>query len=134
MNCHSKVQADNPHLAKVRESWETGKALEWVRVHMLPDYAFFNHSVHLAAGVGCKSCHGRIDQMEIVTQDQPLSMSWCLDCHRNPGPHIRPPDVAVTDMTWEPDGTDRLTSHTVAPGLKEGRPLVPPEHCSGCHR
>lgn len=131
MNCHSKVLTDSPRLAKVRESWETGKAVEWVRVHMLPDYAFFNHSVHLAAGVGCASCHGRIDQMAVVAQAEPLSMGWCLECHRNPAPHIRPPDVSVTDMEWEPDFS-KVDAHP--PSRTGGRPVVPPEHCSGCHR
>jgi len=131
MNCHSKVLTDSPRLAKVRESWETGKAVEWVRVHMLPDYAYFNHSVHLAAGVGCASCHGRIDQMAVVAQAEPLSMGWCLECHRNPAPHIRPPDVSVTDMEWEPDFS-KVEAHP--PSRTGGRPVVPPEHCSGCHR
>ncbi len=134
MNCHSKVWVESPRLVKVRESWETGKAIEWSRVHLLPDYAFFNHSVHLAAGVGCKSCHGRIDHMEIVAQDQPLSMAWCLECHRDPGPNIRPPNVALTDMTWEaPEGHNLITSHTLGADGKY-REVHPPEHCSGCHR
>ena len=128
MNCHTKVKTNSPKLVKVRESWESGEPLEWVRVHMLPDYAYFNHSVHIAAGVGCASCHGRIDQMKVVTQDQPLSMGWCLECHRNPGKHIRPDDVAVTQMDWVPDEShNKLTSRT-------GREVAPPEHCSGCHR
>ncbi len=128
MNCHSKVKTESPKLVKVRESWETDEPIEWVRVHMLPDYAYFNHSVHLAAGVGCTSCHGRIDQMKVVTQDQPLSMGWCLECHRDPGKHIRPDDVGVTQMDWVPDeGHNKLTSRT-------GRTVAPPQHCSGCHR
>jgi hypothetical protein len=128
MNCHANVRADSTRLAAVRESAATGRPIEWVRVHMLPDYAYFDHSVHLAAGVGCVSCHGRVDQMRTVRQVQPLSMAWCLACHRDAGASIRPAGVAVTDMEWTaPPGHDlRLT-----PG---GRAVNPPVHCSGCHR
>lgn len=129
MNCHTKVLTDSPRLALVRESAASGEAIPWVRVHMLPDYAFFDHSVHIAAGVGCASCHGRIDQMKVVTQSKPLSMSWCLDCHRDPGKHIRPPDVEPTQMDWiAGDDYNRTVSRASA------REVTPPEHCSGCHR
>lgn len=128
MNCHAKVRTDSPKLAKVRLSAQTGEPIEWVKVHMLPQYAYFDHSVHVAAGVGCASCHGRIDQMERVYQAEPLSMSWCLECHRDPGPNIRPPDVAVTQMDWvAPEGHSRTQA-------RSGREVVPPQHCSGCHR
>jgi len=122
MNCHSLVRTDSARLAPVRESWESGRPVEWVRVHKLPDHAFFDHSVHLSAGVGCVTCHGRIDQMDVVRQMQPLSMSWCLDCHRNPGPNIRPVDQ-ITNMDPNLSGT-----------AQPPRPLNPPQHCSGCHR
>jgi hypothetical protein len=105
----------------------------WVRVHMLPDYLL--HSVHLAVGVGCVSCHGRIDQMPVVNQVSPLSMSWCLACHRDPAPHLRPEGVAVTQMDWvaaadhaPPVGPQ---GHPIA---RNGREVLPPLHCSGCHR
>ncbi len=128
MNCHETVGKDSPRLIEVRRSWETGEPIPWVRVHMLPDYAFFDHSAHLAQGVGCVECHGRIDQMPVVSQEEPLSMSWCLDCHRNPGPSLRPADVSVTDMAWDaPEGHDLEVSRT-------GREVTPPMHCSGCHR
>ena len=127
MNCHGMVKADSKKLAPVRESHETGKPLEWVRVHMLPDYAFFDHSVHVAAGVGCATCHGRIDEMEVVTQHAPLSMNWCLDCHRNPSPNLRPKSK-VTEMDWAD------LSYDPANDPHRGREPVPPEHCSGCHR
>ncbi len=100
MGCHVSVLPNSPKLALVRESAKTGKPIQWVRVHLLPDYAFFNHSVHLAAGVGCSTCHGRVDKMERVYQAQPLSMSWCLNCHRNPLPNLRPKDK-ITAMDWE---------------------------------
>jgi hypothetical protein len=90
MGCHAQVHPDSERLAPVRESFETGESVEWVRVHQVPDTVFFDHSVHLAAGVGCVSCHGRVDQMEVVQVDQPISMGWCLDCHRDPGPGLRP--------------------------------------------
>lgn len=121
MNCHAKVRTDSPLLQQVRDSAKTGNPVPWVKVHMLPDYAYFSHSVHVRVGVGCTSCHGRIDQMEVVRQAQPLSMGWCLDCHRNPAPHIRPLDQ-VTNMAW------------TGPAVEPPRPLNPPQTCSGCHR
>ena len=128
MNCHKIVKAESEKLALVRESFETGAAIPWVRVHQLPDYAYFDHSVHLAASVGCESCHGRIDQMERVTLMQPLSMGWCLDCHRQPGPHLRPPrEITHMGYVASTNGFDRTRS-------PNGRLLAPPEHCSGCHR
>ena len=104
------------------------KTIEWVRVHNLPDYAYFSHVPHLNAGVGCVSCHGRIDQMEIVRQTEPLSMSWCLECHRNPDQHIRPDHVKVTDMDWV------QSSDIDVKALINKRKLNPPTDCTGCHR
>ncbi|MCG3173498.1 MAG: hypothetical protein GMKNLPBB_01695 [Myxococcota bacterium] len=132
MNCHKLVLKDSVKLAKVRESHETGKAVEWVRVHMLPDYAYFDHSVHLAAGVGCASCHGRVDQMKLVKQEKPLSMGWCLECHRAPEKHLRPKSE-ITNMEYDPvkagykpdEDPDRV---------RKVSQLAPPIHCSGCHR
>lgn len=132
MNCHATVKKDSEKLAKVRDSFESGNPIEWTRVHMLPDYAYFDHSVHLAAGVGCASCHGRIDQMEVVTQDQPLSMGWCLECHRNPAPNLRPKGE-ITNMAWNGmrEGYD---PHADPERTRPASELRPPEHCSGCHR
>ncbi|PKN59432.1 MAG: cytochrome C [Deltaproteobacteria bacterium HGW-Deltaproteobacteria-14] len=133
MNCHGNLDlGDRENRIKpIKDAFAGGAPVEWVRVHMLPDYAYFNHSVHLAAGVGCSSCHGRIDQMDTVFQDQPLSMSWCLDCHRNPQPNLRPRDQ-VTNMGWfdspEAAAYDPNTDPT------RTRAVAPPEHCSGCHR
>jgi cytochrome c7-like protein len=129
MNCHKLVKRDSPLLAPIRDSASSGRPMQWVRVHKLPDYAYFNHKVHIAAGIGCVSCHGRIDEMEVVTQMQPLSMSWCLDCHRNPGPNRRPVSE-VTNMKWTPpkDAT------ALAAKLQQERPVHPPTECSGCHR
>lgn len=128
MNCHSQVMTDSENLARVRESWQSGGPIEWVNVHMLPDYAHFDHSRHVNVGVGCETCHGRVDQMEVVTQRKPLSMSWCLDCHRSPEEQLRPPSQ-VTTMGWEPD------SNQVAQNLERIRAedIAPPTNCSSCH-
>lgn len=127
LGCHAVVKSDSARLAPLWESWKEDKPVPWVRVHKLADHAYFNHSVHVTAGVGCVSCHGRIDQMEVVRQQEPLSMGWCLECHRDPGPHLRPPSE-VTNMRWEPDEAWKR-------GVDERVAAVnPPEHCSGCHR
>jgi hypothetical protein len=123
MGCHTQVLPDSERLAPVRESFETGAPVEWVRVHQVPDTVFFDHSVHLAAGVGCVTCHGRVDQMEVVQVDQPISMGWCLDCHRDPGPGLRP-RTEITNMDWAPD--ENWVAHVDE--------VNPPTHCSGCHR
>jgi hypothetical protein len=96
----------------------------WIRVHKLPDHVYFDHSPHLAAGVGCSSCHGRIDQMETVRLDKPLAMGWCLECHRDPGKNLRPKDQ-ITNMAWTPNEGGEQLAHA---------DVHPPQHCSGCHR
>ncbi len=128
MGCHAQVLPNSAALAPVRESWQSGQPIPWIRVHKLPDHAYFDHSVHISGGVGCASCHGRIDQMEVVTQNQPLSMSWCLDCHRNPEPAIRPLSE-ITNMAFDRAEWERTHGPIQAP-----RYPVPPENCSGCHR
>jgi hypothetical protein len=132
MNCHSIVKADSPLLAPVRESYASGDPVPWVNVHEVPDYAYFNHSVHVARGVSCVECHGKINEMEVVKHDQPLSMSWCLDCHRNPEAVLRDPKL-VTDLDWKhPGGPEGQAA--------DGKKFVhdwniqPPQSCSGCHR
>jgi hypothetical protein len=127
MGCHSIVHTESSKLAPVRESWDTDESVPWVRVHQVPDHAYFNHSAHLVAGVGCVSCHGQVDQMEVVGVVQPLAMQWCLNCHRNPEEHIRPPSE-VTNMKWEPDEAWLAQRAEVASNLN------PPLNCSGCHR
>jgi len=127
MNCHESVLPESPKLALVRESFATGKPIPWVRIHKEPDYAYFDHSVHVTAGVGCASCHGRIDQMPVVRQAKPLSMGWCLDCHRNPTPNLRPLSE-VTDMSYVRPAS-AAADESLGP-----RPVHPPVHCSGCHR
>ncbi len=90
MNCHSVVKKDSPKLALVRESWEQGKPIEWRRVHKLPDYVKFSHARHIRAQVDCASCHGEVETMGVVTQVKPLTMGWCLNCHRDPQEHVVP--------------------------------------------
>jgi hypothetical protein len=129
MNCHKVITKDSELLAVLRESISSGRPIEWVRVHKTPDYAFFSHSSHVAAGVGCVTCHGRVDQMVEVRQEYSLSMSWCLDCHKNPGPHLRPVDQ-VTKMNWNPPADQA----ELAERLIAEKQLRPPLDCSGCHR
>ncbi len=123
MGCHAQVRKDSPRLEAVRRSWESGRPVPWVRVHKLPEHVYFDHSAHLAAGVGCVSCHGRVDQMDVAQVAEPISMEWCLRCHRDPAPSLRPKDQ-ITNMAWEP------TEEWVA----DASQVNPPQHCSGCHR
>jgi hypothetical protein len=129
MNCHQRVAPDSPKLQPVRDSAATGQAVPWVRVHDLPDYVYFDHSAHIARGVGCVSCHGRVDQMEVVQQVAPLSMGWCLDCHRNPEPHLRPAEF-ITRLDWSP-GEDAAV---LGARLKAALRIQPSTDCSTCHR
>lgn len=132
IGCHGvgRIQTESALLAPLRAVYGNGDGdnppIPWVKVHLLPQYAYFNHAVHVRAGVGCASCHGRVDQMEIVRQVEPLSMGWCLECHRNPAPHLRPLDK-VTDMNFVPDPAQGAQ-------FKVERNIHPPEHCSACHR
>lgn len=138
MNCHKQIhaQADvkefpkSANLLPVRESWKTGKPIEWVNVHMLPQYAHFNHSVHVKVGVGCESCHGRVDTMTEVYQAKPLSMSWCLECHYNPEDFLRSPEK-VTEMGFDAKRTTAQKSENLIRIQKEG--INPPTNCSACH-
>jgi hypothetical protein len=129
MNCHAKIRTTSPKLVALRESYTTGMPIPWVKVHDLPDYAYFNHSAHVRRGVGCVECHGRVDKMEVVYQAQTLSMGWCLDCHRNPEPRLRPVDQ-VTNMAWQPEG-DRAE---LGRKLRAALNLNPSQDCSTCHR
>lgn len=129
MNCHLKVKADSPRLEKVRQSYATGQPISWVQIHKLPDYVYFNHQVHLSAGVSCVSCHGRIDQMVEVKEVKPLNMAWCLECHRNPAPNIRPAEL-VTKLDWVPDRDPAEIGREII----AAKHINPPVNCSGCHR
>jgi Cytochrome c552. len=131
MNCHNQVRPDSPLLEPIRRSYETGEPVPWVKIHDLPDFAYFNHAVHVNRGVSCVECHGKINEMEVVRHTQPLSMGFCLDCHRAPESRVR-----------EPADIFDLNSKTIAEkhGIEAGKKFVhdwnikPPQSCSGCHR
>lgn len=129
MNCHTRVKQQSPNLEKIRDSYASGQPVEWVKVHRLPDYVFFNHQAHVTAGVSCVSCHGRVDQMIEVKQVEPLNMGWCLDCHRNPAPKVRPAEL-VTKLDWVPDRDPAEIGREII----AAKHLNPPTNCSGCHR
>jgi hypothetical protein len=132
MTCHSQIWSNSPVLEPVRASLATNTPLKWNRVHDLPDYAYFDHSIHVAKGIGCSTCHGRVDQMPLTRKTQTLYMKWCLDCHRHPQDYIRPRDK-IFDMSW------KLPPNQLA----EGGRLATQYHvdttgrltnCSTCHR
>jgi menaquinone reductase, multiheme cytochrome c subunit len=129
MNCHTRILPASELLLPARQSYATGLPVPWVRVHDLPNFVYFNHSAHVDRGVGCVECHDRIDRMDVVRQVAPLTMGWCLDCHRNPEPHLRPLDQ-VTVMDYVP-AQDQATLGTE---LRERYNLNPPTDCSTCHR
>ncbi len=131
MNCHVMIKANSEALKPIRESWDNGDPIRWIRVHNLPDYAYFDHSAHLNAGVGCISCHGRVDTMTVVMQQEPLSMGWCLQCHRNPSPHLRPVSE-VANFEWKIGNKEEHKQW--AENFMRDRQISPPEMCSGCHR
>jgi hypothetical protein len=121
--------AASPTLEPVRESYRTGRSIEWTRVNDLPDFVYFNHSIHIHKGIGCTTCHGRVDKMPLTWQAQPLTMEWCLDCHRHPGRYVRPRDQ-VFSMDYAPP-RDQIAL---------GARLIREYHiqsltsCSTCHR
>lgn len=129
MNCHAQIWTQSPILAPVRDSLKDDVPLEWRKVHDLPDYVYFDHSVHVAKGVGCESCHGRVDRMNQVWQASSLHMEWCLDCHRHPERHVRPRD-AVFEMGWTPDA-DR---EALGLELMKANDIHTRTDCSTCHR
>ncbi len=130
MTCHSQLYTDQPPLAPLVAAFRSGMPLHWKRLYKLPDFVYFNHSIHIAKGVGCASCHGQIDAMPLTARVAPLTMQWCLDCHRNPAQHLRP-RAEVFNLHWHPDSQ-----------LALGRKLVRDYHidthrltdCSICHR
>jgi hypothetical protein len=129
LNCHSFLWADANVLEPVRASWRETRPIRWTRVHDLPDFCYFDHSIHLHKGIGCVSCHGRVDQMPLMWREATLHMQWCLDCHRNPAPHIRPRDK-VFDMTWiRSDDPEESPER-----LMERYNVQVKTDCSVCHR
>ncbi|MBI4460946.1 MAG: cytochrome c3 family protein [Acidobacteria bacterium] len=132
MNCHSQIFRDSPFLKPVQDSFRTGEPIRWNRVHQLADFVYFDHSIHVSKGVGCSTCHGRVDQMPLVRQVVSLQMEWCLDCHRNPEPHLRPPDQ-VFSMLWQPppDQWEQGRQLSRQYGIRSAAELT---SCSACHR
>jgi hypothetical protein len=128
MSCHGQIWNKSPLLDRVRASYFSGAALSWKRVHLLPDYVYFNHAIHVNKGVGCATCHGRVDQMGAVAQEAPLSMEWCVDCHRDPISRLRPLD-RITDLAWEPDDA-RAVGMKVSSALH----VHTRTSCTTCHR
>jgi hypothetical protein len=131
MTCHSQIWTEAPILEPIRASYRTDEPIKWLRVHDLPDFVYFNHSIHVRKGVGCESCHGRVDQMPLMMKQYSLDMQWCIQCHKQPEKFIRPRE-AVYQMGWKPDGDQ----------LALGKKLVDDYHidkakmlnCSICHR
>ena len=135
MNCHTAIKPDSPRLAAVRESYATGQPIPWKKVHDLPDYAYFDHAIHVNKGVGCVSCHGRVDKMEVVYQSKPLTMAWCLECHRAPEQHLRPREE-VTNMAWMPQVIGK-TQYELGSELKQKYNVHDAAYmtsCYTCHR
>ena len=132
VGCHNKALIASAALAPIRASLASNQPIVWQRVNALPDFVFFDHSIHVAKGVGCETCHGRVDQMAQVSQATPLSMGWCLGCHRDPGPHLRP-RAEITTMGWPLDQGD---STVAARGkrLMEEYGVARLTTCSTCHR
>jgi len=132
MSCHSQIWLESPMLEPVRVSMRNNEPIRWNRVHELPDYVYFNHSIHVQKGVGCVSCHGRVDQMPLMWKAEPMTMEWCLSCHRAPEKHLRPREQ-VLNMSWKAPGGDQLAL---------GQDLVKKNHipvdrltnCYVCHR
>lgn len=140
INCHSPASADgtvqytavhanSEKLSPIHESYAVGLPVKWKRVHDLPDYVYFDHSAHIASGVGCVSCHGRIDQMDVVGQVKTLSMGWCLECHRNPDPYIRSAD-RITAMDFVPE----YDPNNISAAIKTHPEIKANQNCSTCHR
>ncbi len=127
MGCHSQIWNDSAKLEPLRRSWFTGASIPWAAVHDLPDFVYFNHAIHLHKGVGCSTCHGRVDLMPRVYQATPMTMGWCLDCHRNPWPHLRPRSH-LTAMEWTPLPVDEQRE------LARAYAVESKTHCTTCHR
>jgi hypothetical protein len=128
MNCHKLIWNDSDMLAPVRDSLETNEPIRWTRVNDLPDFVYFDHSIHVTQGVGCATCHGRVDQMPLMLRAQTLQMEWCLECHRNPERFVGPREE-VFNMSWQAEDQDEL-----GPELVAEYQIDPKINCSTCHR
>jgi hypothetical protein len=129
MNCHSQIFNQAPILEPVRASFRDDRSLQWLRVHDLPDFAYFNHSVHVKKGMGCETCHGRVDEMPLMSQESSLQMEWCLDCHREPEKYVRPRSEIYT-MGYRPAESQAV----LGPRLVQEYGINARTSCSTCHR
>ena len=132
MTCHSQIWTESPLLAPVRQSFITNTPIAWNKVNTLPDYVYFDHSIHVQKGVGCATCHGQVDEQPLALKAQSLQMSWCLDCHRDPGPNLRPV-AQVTNMHWQAPADPRILGQQLVRDYQ----ILGPEiltSCSTCHR
>src|SRR5215207_10927039 len=132
INCHSQIWSTSPYLEPVRASFRDDKPLNWTRVHDLPDFVYFNHSIHVRKGVGCETCHGRVDRMPLMYQEAPLTMQWCVNCHRDPAKFVRPRDQ-VYNMAWERPADDPGLGARLVTEYKIGS-VEQLTSCSTCHR
>jgi Cytochrome c7 and related cytochrome c len=132
MNCHQQIKAASPLIAPIKESWETGKPIQWVKIHASPDYAYFNHASHVNRGVSCASCHGDVSEMEVVWHHEPQSMAWCLECHTAPEHHLRP-NSEVYNMKYTAEKQGQKQTDVGMQLAKEWN-VHPPINCAGCHR
>jgi hypothetical protein len=132
MNCHSQIWSTSPTLEPVRASFRTNQSIRWTRVHDLPDFVYFNHSIHVDKGVGCETCHGRVDRMPLAWQEKSLQMEWCLDCHRHPEKYVRPREE-IFKMGYQPAGEQQQVGAKIVAEYKiqDARALT---SCSTCHR
>lgn len=126
MGCHNQIWNDSPQTEPLRTSYRLGVPIQWRRVTALPGFTYFDHSAHVRGGVGCETCHGRVDLMPAVHRVNTMHMGWCLDCHRDPAPYLRPPEQVDT-MGYPLDPRE---GRRIAAALD----VDPPTHCSGCHR
>jgi hypothetical protein len=134
MTCHSQVWTEALELEPVRESWREDRSIPWVRVHDLPDFVYFDHSIHVKQGIGCESCHGRVDGMPLMWREHSLHMTWCLDCHRDPAGFVRPRSE-VFRMGFDPAELDPpRTQAELGRELLRQYDVSSMTHCSACHR
>ncbi len=133
MNCHSLIFNEAPMLAPVRESWASGESLRWNRVHDLPQFVYFNHSIHVNKGIGCSTCHGRVDEMPLVRKQNTLYMGWCLDCHRAPEKFVRPKDN-IYDMAWVPPADQAEAGPKLVKEYQIDTAHYRMLNCYACHR
>ena len=132
MNCHSQIWKDSPMLEPVRASYKDDVPLEWTRVHDMPDYVYFDHSIHINKGIACVTCHGQVDQMPLTWRENTLYMGWCLKCHRAPEKFIRPREQ-VFNMDWHPEEDQLTMGKALVEEYKVGQ-VNNLEDCSVCHR